>query len=177
MTPEAFAAAELGWHDFFIAAAGASAAFLGLLFVGVSINLATITGAERLDLRARAGQAFANLVAVLVIALLLLVPDPAPRSIAIGLLAIGALGLARVVQNVRAVVAGSRASDGRIQTVRRIGWTVVADAVLIYTAYRLWSSADGTALENLVTVVFLLMIGAAVAAWEMLVEVSRDEAG
>jgi len=54
MTPEAFAAAELGWHDFFLATAGASAALLGLLFVGVSINLAAITGEERLDLRAPA---------------------------------------------------------------------------------------------------------------------------
>jgi hypothetical protein len=55
MSPQAFAAAELGWHDFFLAAAGASAALLGLLFVGVSINLAAIAGEERVDVRARAG--------------------------------------------------------------------------------------------------------------------------
>jgi hypothetical protein len=60
MTQQAFAAAALGWHDFFLAAAGASAALLGLLFVGVSINLAALAAEERVDLRARAGQAFAN---------------------------------------------------------------------------------------------------------------------
>jgi hypothetical protein len=177
MTPEAFAAAELPWHDFFIATAGAGAALLGLLFVGVSINLTAITGEERLDLRARAGQAFANLVAVLVIALLMLVPDPAPRSIALALGLIAALGLVRVAQNVRSVVRGPRRLGGRVQTVRRIGWTVVADVVLIYTASRIWATADATAIENLVTAAFVLMIGAADAAWEMLVEVSRDEAG
>ena len=177
MTPEAFAAAELGWHDFFLATAGASAALLGLLFVGVSINLAAITGEERLDLRARAGQAFANLVAVLVVALLLLVPDPAPPSIAIGLGLIAAFGLVRAARNLRSVVRGASRFGGRIQTLRRIGWTVVADVVLVYTAARIWATGDAAAIENLVTVVFVLMVGAADVAWEMLVEVSRDEAG
>jgi hypothetical protein len=177
MTPEAFAAAELGWHDFFLAAAGASAALLGLLFVGVSINLAAITGEERVDLRARAGQAFANLVAVLVVGLLMLVPDPEPRSIAIALWLIAGLGLLRVAQNLRSVDRLPRQFGGRVQTVRRIGWTVVADVVLIYTASRIWGSADAAAIENLVTVVLLLMIGSADVAWEMLVEVSRDSFG
>jgi hypothetical protein len=175
MTPEAFAVAELGWHDFFLAGAGASAALLGLLFVGVSINLAAITGEERIDLRARASQAFLNLVAVLVIAMLMLVPDPTPRSIAIALGLIATLGLLRVIQNVRTVVAGPRRFGGRVQTARRIGWTAVADVILIYTAARIWASSDATAIENLVTAVFVLMIGAADVAWEMLVEVSRDE--
>jgi modulator of FtsH protease len=98
MTPQAFAAAALGWHDFFLAAAGASAALLGLLFVGVSINLAAIAGDERVDLRARAGQAFGNLLFVLVIALLMLIPDPDPGSIALGLATIAALGLLRVAR-------------------------------------------------------------------------------
>lgn len=174
MTPEAFAAAELGWHDFFLATAGASAALLGLLFVGVSINLAAITGEERLDLRARAGQAFANLVAVLVIGLLMLVPDPAQRSIAIALGLIAAFGLVRAVQNLRSVVRGQRRFGGRVQTVRRIGWTVVADVVLVYTASRIWADGDAAAIENLVTVVFVLLVGAADVAWEMLVEVSGE---
>ena len=174
MTAEAFALAEAAWHDFFLATAGASAALLGLLFVGVSINLAPITGEERVDLRARAGQAFANLIVVLVVALLLLIPDPQPGSIAIALAVIAGLGLLRVAQNGYAIVQGRVRFGGRVQTVRRIGWTVVADAVLIFTAARLWSTADAAAIENLVTVVFVLMIGAADVAWEMLVEVSRD---
>jgi len=174
MTPEAFAVAELGWHDFFLAAAGASAALLGLLFVGVSINLAAITGEERVDLRVRAGQAFANLLSVLVISLLMLVPDPDPRSISIALALVAGLGLARAIQNVRSVARGPRRADGRVQTVRRIGWTVVADAILVYTAARIWS-ADAPAIQNLITAVFVLMVGAADVAWEMLVEVSRDE--
>ena len=55
MSVSAFSAAVTGWHDFYLAAAGASAALLGLLFVGVSINLAATAAKERPDLRARAG--------------------------------------------------------------------------------------------------------------------------
>ena len=67
MSEAAFAAAIIGWHDFYLAAAGASAALLGLLFVGVSINLGAIAAQERPDLRARAGLAFSNLIYVLIV--------------------------------------------------------------------------------------------------------------
>jgi modulator of FtsH protease len=176
MSAQAFAAAELGWHDFFLASAGASAALLGLLFVGVSINLRAIAAEERIDLRARAGQAFANLIFVLVIALLMLIPDPDPGSIALGLAAIAGLGFVRVAQNLYPVVRGRTRFRNWVQTVRRIGWTVIADLVLIFTASRIWFSADVTMIENLVTVVFVLMVGAADAAWAMLVEVSLEPA-
>lgn len=120
MTAQAFAAAALGWHDFFLAVAGASAALLGLLFVGVSINLSTIAADERVDLRVRASQAFSNLLAVLVIALLMLIPDPDPQPTAIGLAVVAGLGLLRVAANLYSVVRAccvphvddGRAADG-----------------------------------------------------------------
>jgi len=98
MSVSAFSAAVTGWHDFYLAAAGASAALLGLLFVGVSINLAAIAAKERPDLRARAGLAFSNLIYVLVVSLVLLVANPEPHGIALGLGAIAGLGLIRTVR-------------------------------------------------------------------------------
>jgi len=174
MTSQAFAAAALGWHDFFLAVAGASAALLGLLFVGVSINLSAIAADARVDLRVRAGQAFANLLSVLVIALLLLIPDPDPQPTAIGLAVVAGLGLLRVVRNFYSVFRAPKASRKSLTAVRRLVWTVVADLALIFTAWRIWSLADATVIQNLVTVVFLLLIGAAVVAWSMLVEISRE---
>ena len=54
--------------------------------------------------------------------------------------------------------------------------TIIADVVLVFTAWRIWSLADVTVIQNLVTVVFVLMVGAADVAWAMLVEVSREHA-
>jgi modulator of FtsH protease len=178
VTAEAFGATLLPWHDFYLAAAGASAALLGLLFVGVSINLSAITADERVDLRARAGQAFSNLVFVLVISLLLLVPDRSPSDIAEALAVVAAIGLVRVARNLRSlrILRGQahRAASLR-SAIRRIGWTAVADLILAFTAWRIWDSAGtATVLPNLVVVVLLLLIGAADLSWEMLTEVSAE---
>jgi hypothetical protein len=175
MTPEQFAASLLDWHDFFLAATGASAALLGLLFVGVSINLSAIAADERVDLRARAAQAFTNLVFVLVIGLLLLIPHLDPTTLASGLALVAAFGLYRVARNVYEVVRERERFNNRRSTIRRIGWTVVADAVLVFTAWRIWDSAGAASvIGNLVSVVFVLLVGAADIAWEMLTEVSAS---
>jgi hypothetical protein len=178
MTSPSFAGVLLGWHDFFLASAGATAALLGLLFVGVSINLSEIAAAERVDLRARAGQAFVNLVLVLVISLVMLIPDADPDSTAFSLGLVAAFAFYRVVQNLSTVVRERDRFQNRLPTLRRISWTVIADAVLAFTAWRIWESAGTAAvIGNLVIVVFVLLIGAADIAWEILTQVSRERDG
>ncbi|HYB02575.1 MAG TPA: hypothetical protein VED37_20280 [Ktedonobacteraceae bacterium] len=62
-----------GWENFFIAEVGASAALLGLIFVGVSINLTRILSISGLPNRALL--ALIILLTILVISSLLLVPE------------------------------------------------------------------------------------------------------
>jgi modulator of FtsH protease len=174
MDPRAFAETAQTWHDFYLAVSGATAALLGLLFVGVSINLGAIAATERVDLRARAGQAFANLLFVLIIALMLLIPDPDPRAIALGLAIAALLGLLRLAGNLVEVYRGRSTFRNQLQTVRRIGWTVIADAILLVTAAAIWTGSEPNVLTNLVWAVFVLLIGAADVAWEILVDVSRE---
>jgi hypothetical protein len=175
MMPQAFGALLISWHDFFLAAAGASAALLGLLFVGVSINLAAIAAEERVDARARAAQAFSNLLFVLVIALIMLIPDIDPTTLAASLAVIAAFGLYRVGRNVYSVYLERERFRNRLATVRRIGWTVVADVVLVFTAWRIWDSTGAAVvIPNLVIVVFVLLIGAADIAWEILTELGAE---
>jgi hypothetical protein len=174
MSQADFSAAVLGWHDFFLASAGASAALLGLLFVGVSINLGAIAARERVDLRAKAALAFSNLIYVLMISLLLLIADPEPHGLGIGLGAIAALGLLRVMGHLRVVMRARRRFREQLPTLRRIGSTIAADLILGYVAIALYAAADARAIVLLLAAVFILLIGASDVAWEMLVQVSQE---
>jgi modulator of FtsH protease len=60
------------WHDLFVATAGASAALTGLIFVGVSINLARILAYAKLP--SRALLSLILLASILIVSLLLLIP-------------------------------------------------------------------------------------------------------
>lgn len=62
-----------GWENFLVAQVGASAALAGLVFVGVSINLARILSIGSLPERAL--EALVLLLAVLIISSLLLIPQ------------------------------------------------------------------------------------------------------
>ena len=74
------------WKDFFIAVSGVASAFAGLLFVGVSINLARIIATPGIP--DRAGETLIFLGGVLVSALVGLVPQSLP-AFAIELLCVG----------------------------------------------------------------------------------------
>ena len=134
----------------------------------------------RVDLRTRAAQAFSNLVSVLILSLLVLVPGSSPVQIAAGLGGIAAFGFVRVVQNLQSLrsLRGQRDRAASLRSaVLRIGWTVIADLILVFTAWRTWDT-DGEAnvLPNLVVIVLLLLLGAADISWEMLTEVSAEAA-
>lgn len=76
-----------GWDNFFVAQVGASAALIGLVFVGISINLSRIIGTP--GLTGRAVEAIASLVQVLTVGTLMLVPDQSTAAISLELIAVG----------------------------------------------------------------------------------------
>jgi len=77
-----------GWENFLMAEVGASAALAGLIFVGVSLNLAKILSHPTLP--SRAFEALLLLVAVLVVCSMLLVPGQPANVVGIELTAVGA---------------------------------------------------------------------------------------
>jgi modulator of FtsH protease len=77
------------WQAFFTAQLGASAALVGLLFVGVSLNLSKILGSSGLPDRALAG--FYLLLANVILSSLMLLPDQLPNAPALEILAVGIL--------------------------------------------------------------------------------------
>jgi hypothetical protein len=174
MDPKAFEVALDSWHDFYLATASASAALLGLLFVGVSINLSSITAAERVDLRTRANLAFSNLLYLLGLSLIILVPGADAGTIAISFTVVAALGLLRIVRRVASLRRAKDKARKQRDTVRRLAWTFVADLMLLYIAASL-SSGDARWLLALTIVVFVLLVGAADVSWDLLIRES-DEA-
>ena len=76
-----------GWENFLIAEVGASAALLGLIFVGVSINLTKIVSLPGLP--NRAFLALIILLTILIVSSLLLVPAQTSTLIGIEVLIIG----------------------------------------------------------------------------------------
>jgi hypothetical protein len=172
--PKTFQVTLDSWHDFYLAAGSASAALLGLLFVGVSINLSAISAVERVDLRTRANLAFSNLLYLLGISLIILVPGSDAGTLAISFTVVAGLGLLRIV---RRVVGLRRAGDGAWKeraTIRRLAWTFAADVVLIFIAASLASSGDARWLTGLTVVVFVLLVGAADVSWDLLVRESEE---
>ncbi len=168
MNEPSFVAALDSWHDFYIAAASASAALLGLLFVGVSINLAAITGDERLDLRTRADLAFSNLLYLLGISLITLIPAVEPGTLAISFAVIAVLGLFRIARRIRALVRGNSGPWARRDTARRLAWTVAADVLLMWVAAELAITADPRWMLATTLVAFMLLLGAADVAWGLM---------
>ncbi len=81
--------AAAGWHDFFVAEAGASAALAGLVFVAVSINLARILQFPQLPARVLEG--LVTLLTVLIVATFALIPGQRAQMLGIE---IGCTGLA-----------------------------------------------------------------------------------
>jgi modulator of FtsH protease len=77
------------WANFFVAQVGASAALLGLLFVGVSLNLDKILSYPVLPDRALL--AMLMLLSILLVASILLIPNQPLTAIAIEVLLIGVL--------------------------------------------------------------------------------------
>ena len=91
------------WHEFFLAQAGAAGVLVGLVFVGVSINLEKILSDPGSGLTGHAAEALILLVAVLTASSLLLVPGQGTTLIGAEVLAVGlaAWGWVGVIQLLR----------------------------------------------------------------------------
>jgi len=173
--PEFHVVAE-SWHDFYLTAGAAAATLIGLLFVGLSINLDSFTAEEGTSLRLLAEQAFANLIYVLLIALFVLIPSPEPLSLTIELAIVGVFGVVRVARRWRTFGHRDDRFGQRTYVLRRVGLPGLASLGLVVVA--LWMSRDWfAAFFWLVGVVFVYLMSAADSAWDLLVEVGRERHG
>jgi hypothetical protein len=174
ITNSEFSAVATSWHDFYLTAGAASATLIGLLFVGLSINLDEFTSDSGVDLRLLAEQAFANFIFVLLIALFVLVPNQDAISFTIEMVVIGVAGGTRMVRRIRAF--RRRRDDpfgGWVYIVRRLGFPGAASLGLIGVGM-LTLSDPFSAFFWLLGFILVYLMSAADTTWDLLIEVGRQ---
>jgi hypothetical protein len=157
------------WSDLFVAAAGASAALAGLVFVAVSINIERIL--KYPGLPERALETVVLLVGVLLISLVGLVPGQSHVALGLELLLVGGVtGVVVARQPATSSDPDTVAERARVRTrwAVRIAGTV---PLIIGGASVLVESGGG--LYWIVAGIAFAIVGAVANAWVLLVEILR----
>ncbi len=149
------------WDNFLLGQVGASAALLGLLFVGVSLNLAKILSFRTLML----------LLGVLVVGMLLLIPQQGMPLMAIEILAVGiALAIVGVRVETRAFAAG----EGQTKPAIVGNMIMLAAAIVPYlVAGLLLATGNFSGMNWLAVAAVFSTLKATLDAWVLLVEINR----
>jgi hypothetical protein len=155
------------WTDMFVAAAGASAALAGLVFVAVSINIERILALEGMPDRAL--QTLIQLLAVVVFSLLALAPGQSNTTLGLELVALAiplTLASSWLISRALKARGGGTLLDPRVFVIAT-GTVpfVVAGVSLILDA--------GGGLYWLLAGVVAAVIGGVLNAWVLLVEILR----
>jgi hypothetical protein len=157
------------WQPFFAAQLGAAATLVGLLFVGLSLNLTRILTYPALPTRAL--MALILLVITLVVSSLMLIPGQAANAIAIEILAVGVIGWVSVTaMDLHVLRYGKlRYRGGYIGNM--ILLQVAALPYVVGGALLLGGSSSGLYLVSLGVIVSF--VKALLDAWVLLVEINR----
>jgi hypothetical protein len=165
---ESFTSSLQSWRDFYVTVAEATAALLGLLFVGVSIRLSAVSATQRPDQRTRAALAFGNLVSAMVLSLLVLIPGTDARTMALQIGLIAAILTVRIGRRAMELRRAWSRLSKPFATARRLAWAGTAIVMLLYTAVGLWTDGSAGYLYGLLASVFIFLVGAADVAWDLL---------
>ncbi len=152
------------WDNFFVAEAGAAAALAGLLFVSVSINLTRIL--QLPSLPPRAAEALVLLLAVLVLALLALVPGQSPAVLGAEVSVLGVLlwiGLTLTL---------ARSGRPRQRVVMRVLINQLPPIMFVIAGVMLYSGHP-SGLYWLVPATLLAIAAGVLGAWVLLIEILR----
>jgi hypothetical protein len=162
----AYTAAE--WSDLFVAAAGASAALAGLVFVAVSINLQRILALPGLPERAL--ETLMLLFGVTVVSLLGLIPGQSETALGLELLVQSIIWIAVIVPLVVKTLPGP--DDPRGWYVSRIGLVAPALVSFAVGGISVLAGSGGGLYWTAAGIVAALVAGVA-NAWVLLVEIQR----
>ena len=156
------------WHDFYMTAGGASAALVGLLFVGVSLHLDAVV--SRPDVRATARGAFQSLVAILARVAARAGAPVHACDLGKALVALALVGLLGAIRDARGMW-GSSLLLGARKAVQKLGFRFAGLVLLLAVGILFLNGKPGRRLAA--AVVFLLLASSAQTAWSLLIEVAE----
>jgi cytochrome bd-type quinol oxidase subunit 2 len=149
------------WQTFYSTIATAAATLAGLLFVSLSLNR------DRLDARAKlfAQSTFANLINVLVLALIFLIPHQQASGLSIALFS---FGLASFVSTlIQSFKTGGKAKLPIATTVRLVALPLVLSLTILLIAWEIYQGQKA-AMFWFIGVIVLLLGSASWNVWEIL---------
>jgi hypothetical protein len=158
------------WTDLFVAAAGASAALTGLVFVGVSINIERIL--RLAGVSERAFQAILVLLGVVVVSIFGLVPGQSRTALGLELTGESVICLMAVAVLLRAGRRATRARSEPSHLRSQIGLAVPGVLLLLVGAVSLLADGGGGLYWTMAGLV-LSLVGGVLNAWVLLVEILR----
>ncbi|MGC2486286.1 MAG: hypothetical protein WA359_08585 [Acidimicrobiales bacterium] len=159
--------AQADWHEFFVAAVGASAALLGLLFVTISINLAHIL--EHRQLPGRAAGTLGTLLSALMVCSFGLAPGQSDRTLGVEILVIGGVVATQAIW----------VSVGKRSTGDPLSWTLGNLLILLLPELAFVGggcsllTGSGGGLYWILAGTVLTFLAASINAWVFLVEILR----
>lgn len=158
-----------GWENFFIAEVGASAALLGLVFVGVSINLTRILSIPGLPNRALLSLII--LLTILLMSSLMLVPSQSLVQIGIEILMLGLIAWI-IASTLDVKILLTREPQYRLPYM--VNFVLTQFALLPYVVAGIIVLTRGAGgLYWLVAAILISFIKAILDAWVLLVEINR----
>jgi hypothetical protein len=161
------------WRDFFLLACTIGATLLGLLFVSVSVNAATILSGEHAYLKLLAEQAYQSYMIVVLVGLLYVFPgrDWNGDAQVFGFMGLG--GLAWSAYRVVRLVGTPLMKFGLMRTIRRMLSPIAAYFLMCIAG--LWMQRQ-TASGPLVlagAAAITLVVGATATSWDLLIQVGK----
>lgn len=157
-----------GWHEFYVALAGAAAALAGLVMVAISVNIKEIIAGPTLP--ARAGAAVGSLVLIVVIAAVGLIPGQTSTALGVEILLGTLVASALHLMSLRHVVRVGASS--RANRIARIPLTLAQLLPLLIGAALLIAGAP-VGLGWIAAGMLLTIIGSMLDAWVLMVEIRR----
>ncbi len=163
-------------HDLFVLSGTAAATLMGVLFISLSLHLDTVVHEDNKHIHAMALESFYGFMWVMVISMFMLVPLMPMRPLSTAFIMLGAVRIGMMVLNSRHLVGKTDAIFTRKVLFRRFIPPFLGNASLVYAGWSLIRGNNEMAIGFVFWSMFMLLITATGAAWDLLMRVGRLKA-